>query len=455
MIAQRPGVQKIIANTGWLFVDKFAMLACGFLVGALVARYLGPEQYGIYNYALAFVALFAPLVEVGLRDIIIRDVLRAPEDKDEILGTAFVLQLAGSLLALLLAIGIGQITGPEDSLTRWLVAILATRFAFQALSDTPDYWFQSKVQSKYTVWARNIALVLMAVVRIGLVFSGAPLIAFAWAALCEVLVFTVVLLAFHRLSGQILTTWRVSFPRAKRLLKNSWPLLISAFSITVYMKIGQVMLGNMVDKQTLGLYAAAARLSELWYFIPVAIASSFYPAIISSRENHSGAVYRKRIQLLFDIMAGISYAIVVPLVLLAPILVETLFGSYYAKAGPILRVQAWILLFTPLGIVRSRWLMVEDMVRFSMLVTILGAITSVALNFVLIPRYGAMGVAAAVTLSQVVSTYLSSLLSKRLWSVFIQQSLSLLVPFRIFSVIRSLREILARPPSSLDTRFRQ
>jgi PST family polysaccharide transporter len=440
MLTQRPGVQKIIANTGWLFVDKFVSLVAGLLVGALVARYLGPAQYGIYNYAVAFVALFAPLVEVGLRDIIIRDVLRATEDKDEILGTGFGLQLAGGLLALVLAIGIGQITRPEDSLTRWLIAILAARFAFQALSYSPDYWFQSQVQSKYTVWARNIALVLVAVLKIGLVVSGAPLIAFAWAALCEVLVFTVALLAFHRLSGEILSVWRASFPRAKRLLKNSWPLLVSAFAITVYMKIGQVMLRNMVDEQALGLYAVAARLSELWYFIPVAIASSFYPVIVRSRDNHNGAVYRKRIQLFYDIMAGISYAIVVPLVLLAPILVETLFGSDYSEAGPILRVQAWALLFVSLGVARGRWLMAEDMVRFSMLATILGALTNVALNFVLIPRYGGLGVAWATTISQAVSAYLSSLLSRRLWPVFSQLSLSLLLPFRLSSLKRSLYE---------------
>ncbi len=455
MLTQRPGVQKIIANTGWLFVDKFVGLVCGLLVGAWVARYLGPAQYGIYNYALAVVALFAPLVAVGLRDIIIRDVLRAPEDKDEILGTAFGLQLAGGLLALVLAICIGRITQPENSLTRWLVAILAARFVFQALSGSPDCWFQSQVQSKYTVWARNIALVLIAVFKIGLIVSGAPLIAFAWAALSEVLVFTVALLAFHRLSGQILSAWRVSFPRAKRLLKNSWPLLASAFAIAVYLKIGQIMLRNMVDEQALGLYAAAIRLSELWYFIPVSIASSFYPAIVRSRENHSGADYRKRIQLFYDIMAGISYAIVVLLVLLAPILVETLFGSGYAKAGPMLRVQALALLFVSLGVARSRWLMVEDMVRFSMLATILGALTNVALNFLLIPRYGGLGVAWAMTISQAVSTYLSSILSKRLWPIFRQQSLSLLVPFRIFSLKRSLSEILERPPSSFDARIRQ
>ena len=448
MIAQRPGVQRILSNTGWLFADKFAGIVSGLFVGALVARYLGPERFGIYNYSLAFIALFTPFVAVGLRDIVIRDVLLFPQSKEEILGTATVLQLSGGLLALVLVICFGRITQPEDSLTFWLTTIMAASLMFQVLSDPLDYWFNAQVQSKYTVWSSNIALILIATVKIVLVFIKAPLIAFAWAFLGQAMVFSFTLLAFYRFSGQLLSRWRVSITQAKKLLKNCWPLVISAIAITVYMNIGQVMLKNMVDEQELGIYAAAAKISNLWYFVPAAIASSVYPGIVRSRENSSWEVHGKRIQLFYDIMAGISYVIVVPLVLLAPMVVEFLFGMDYANAGPILRVQAWAFIFVSLGVARSRWLMAEDLVRFNMLVTILGAIANIALNFVLIPRYGALGVAWATTISQAIATYFSSLLSKRLWPVFVQQTLSLLVPFRFFSLKRSLTEILKSPESA-------
>jgi PST family polysaccharide transporter len=448
MITQRPGVQRILSNTGWLFADKFASIVSGLFVGALVARYLGPERYGILNYSIAFVALFTPFVTVGLRDIVIRDVLLFPQYKEEILGTAAVLQLSGGLLVLVLVFCFGSITQPEDSLTFWLTTIMAARFMFQALSDPPDYWFNAQVQSKYTVWARNIALILIAIVKIVLVLTKAPLIAFALALLGEAMVFSFTLLAFYRFSGQLLSTWRISITQAKKLLKNCWPLVISAIAITVYANIGKVMLKNMVSGQELGIYAAAAKISNLWYFIPVAIASSVYPSIVRSKETSSLKVQRKRIQLFFDIMAGISYVIVVPLVLLAPMVVEFLFGIDYSNAGPILRVQAWAFIFVSLGVTRSRWLMAEDLVRFNMLATILGAIANVVLNFVLIPRYGALGVVWATIISQAISTYFSSLLFKRLWPVFIQQTLSLLVPFRFFSLKRSLTEILKTPRSA-------
>jgi len=443
LITQRSSLRKIIANTGWLFADQALAVIAGFLVGAWVARYLGPTQYGIYSYALAVVALFTPLVALGLKDIVIRDIIRVPEDKNEILGTTFSLQLVGGVLSLGLAIGIALITRSGNALTRWLIIILAGQLIFQVFSVTLSYWFNSQVQAKYIVWANNIALLLYSLVRIGLVLAKAPLIAFAWAALGQAFVYAVAVGVFHRISGQTLFTWQVSFTRAKRLFGNSWPLLVSSLAIMVYLKIGQVMLGNMVDEKTLGIYSAAVRLTELWFFIPMAIASSVFPALVRSHEKDGDEVYRKRMQLFYDVMAGIAYMIVIPLALLAPLLVKIVFGPAYAEAAPMLRIQALSLLFVFLGVARSRWLIAEDMVRFNMFVTVLGALTNIAMNFILIPRFGGVGVAWAVVISQAVSTYLSSILSQRLWPVFGQQSLSLLVPLRIFSLKKSINEILA------------
>lgn len=437
----RPGFRKIVANMGWLFVDNLVGVTAGLLVGAWVARYLGPAQYGNYNYALAFVSLLTPLVGLGLKDIVIRDIVRTPDDKDEILGTAFGLQLIGSLLVLGLTISIVQITRHEDILTRWLVAILAGRFVFEALSQTLDYWFQSQVQAKYTVWAKNIGLVIIALVKVGLILSEAPLISFAWAALCQTFIFTVGLAAFHRLSRQALSAWRVRFLRAKRLLRNSWPLIISALAIMVYLRIGQVMLGNMVDEEELGLYSAAIRLSELWYFIPMAISSSVFPAIVHSRENQSDKVYRQRMQAFYDVMAGTAYVIVIPLALFASLLVRTLFGPDYAEAGPILRIHTWSFLFVSLGVARSRWLIAEGLIRFDMIASVLGALINIILNLLLIPRYGGMGTAWAALFSYAASGYVSSGLTIRAWPALKQQSLSLLIPFRLPTFLRSLQEL--------------
>lgn len=444
LIDKRSGFRKIIINTSWLFADQGLTMVVGFLVGAWVARYLGPTQYGTYNYALAIAALFSPLVALGLKDIVIRDIVRKPEDKDELLGATFGLKFVGSLLALGLAIGIGAITQPDDALTRLLIAIMAGQFVFAALNETLDCWFQSQVQAKYTVWAKNIGALIIAIVKIGLILYKAPLIAFAWAALCQVFIFTIVLAAFHRTSQQRLAAWKLSFLRARSLLTNSWPLILSDLAIMIYLRIGQVMLGNMANKEALGLYSAATRLSELWYFIPMAISSSVFPAIIRSRETQSQKNYHGRMQVFYDVMSLTAYAIVIPLVLLGPTLVNILFGVEYAEAGLILRVHAWSFLFVSLGVARSRWLIGENMIRFDMFATILGAIVNIAMNYFLIPRYGGMGTAWAALISYAVSGYVSGMLAIGVRPALKQQSLSLLVPFRLPSFLHSVQELLNR-----------
>ena len=198
----RSALRKIITNTGWLFVDNLLNLVAGFLVGAWVARYLGPAQYGVLNYALAFEVLFVPIAGLGLANIVIREIVRVPEDKNTILGTAFALQFAASLIAFALILGVAYLLQPDDTLTRWLIAIVAGQLVFRAFSNTVDYWFQSQIQSKYAVWSRNIALVLIALIKLVLLLVKAPLIAFAWAVLTQVVFFAVGIAIFYHMCGQ-------------------------------------------------------------------------------------------------------------------------------------------------------------------------------------------------------------------------------------------------------------
>ena len=88
-------LQKTIANTGWLFADSILRMGVGMFVGVWIARYLGPQQFGVLSYAMAFVALFSAVATLGLDSIVIREVLRNPASANEIMGSAFILKLAG------------------------------------------------------------------------------------------------------------------------------------------------------------------------------------------------------------------------------------------------------------------------------------------------------------------------------------------------------------------------
>ena len=94
-----PNLKKIAGNTGWLFADRMIRMGVGVIVWIWIARYLGPDQFGLLNYSIAFVALISPIAVLGLDNLVIRDVVQNPELKEELLGTAYAMRASGGILS--------------------------------------------------------------------------------------------------------------------------------------------------------------------------------------------------------------------------------------------------------------------------------------------------------------------------------------------------------------------
>ena len=416
----------IIANTGWLFADRILRMGVGLFVGVWVARYLGVQQFGVFNYATAFVALFSTLSTLGLDAIVVRSIVREPEKRLQILGTAFWLKLFGGIAALVLAVSSIIVVRHDDQLTISLVAILASVGIFQTF-DTIDIWFQSQVQSKYTVIAKNTAFVITALIKVILISIHAPLIAFAWTALGEVGLGAIGLIISYRVRGYSPWLWPWSSPLAKTLLKESWPLILSGVTIMIYMRIDQIMLGQMIGDKAVGLYSAATRISEVWYFIPMAIASSVSPAIYAAKEV-SESLYYRRIEQFLRLLSWLSIVLAVPMSFLSGTIITVLFGKSYEASASILAIHIWASLFVFMGVGTSSWFIAEGLTQFALRRTIIGAITNVFLNIFLIPAYGGVGAAIATVISQAFASFLSNATHPKTRKIFNLQVKSL-IPF--------------------------
>lgn len=403
-IAHRPNLVKIVDNIGWLFFDKILRMGVGLLVGVWIARYLGPEQFGLLNFATAFIGLFGAIAGLGLQGIVVRDIVRDPETARLTLGTAAVLQLVGGLVAYLLILGTIAYLRPDDVLARTIVAILGATMLIKA-SEMATYWFESQVQSKYTVWVQNGVFLVFAGVKVGLILSHAPLITFVWAMLAEAIVIAVILAVVVAQRGPKLASLRASSERAKTLLKDSWPLILSGLSIMLYMKIDQIMLGQMIGDEAVGIYSAATRISEVWYFIPMAVVASVFPAILEAKIR-SETQYLARLQKLYDFMVLMSLAVAIPMTFLSDTIIWLLFGAAYAEAGTVLAIHIWASVFVFLGVASSRWFLAENQQWLNLQRTVIGAIANIALNLVLIPKYGVTGAAVALVFSQALASWL-------------------------------------------------
>ncbi len=392
-IAGRSYLLKVIDNTGWIFSERILRHAVGFAVGVWIARYVGPHGYGLLNYANAFVLVFAFITTLGIDGIAVRDIIRNPSGRDETVGTLLLLRVVGGLVLMLVVTGAIALVQPSDPRATALIIIIAVGQLLLA-TDSIDCWFQANVASRYTVVARLGAFFAITLVRIVLILARAPLIAFAWANLAESAVLTVAMLVAYRRSGQRLAKLRATVARAKALLSDGWPLLLSAGVLAVSQRLDQVMLGQMAGYAEVGAYAVAVRVIEATYILPTVVAMSIFPAMIKLRAQDP-ARYEVQIQRLYDFLLWLAITIAVPLTLLSSFLVRLLVGNAYAAAAAPLAILSWMPVFMFFGVVRQRWLLAEGALPAALAVEIAGCGLNVLANLMLIPRYGAVGAATA------------------------------------------------------------
>jgi O-antigen/teichoic acid export membrane protein len=328
-----------------------------------------------------------------LDDIVVRNLVRDPTTRDESLGTAFVLKLLGGAASFVAAVAVIFALRPADDLSHGLVAIIGAGAVFQAFNAI-EFWFNSQVQAKYVVIARNVAFLVCAAIKVMLILVAAPLVAFAWIGSFEILVGALAIVLVYQSRGLNLRHWSSSLAMARNLLRDSWPLIFSCIVIMIYLRIDQVMLGEMAGSEAVGVYSVAVRLTEVWFFIPSAVYWSVLPSLVEARQN-SDELFYGRLQKYYNLMALTAYVIAIPVMLLAQWLVLTLFGAPYAEAGLMLAVMIWANLFTFLELARSAFFNVMNWNRIYFVTLALGAALNVVLNLWLIPRYGGLGAAIA------------------------------------------------------------
>ena len=404
-IAHRPNLLKIVDNIGWLFFDKVLRMGVGLLIGVWIARYLGPEQFGLLNFTAALIGLFGALASMGLQGIVVREIVRDPASSEEILGTAAALQLFGGILAYILLLATVAWIRPDDRMTQLVAAILGAMVLLK-VSEVAGLWFESQVQSKYTVMVQNGVFLLFAGIKVMLILNGSSVTSFAWAMLAEGIVVALALtLALNQL-GPSLVSLRVNKVKALELLHAGWPLMLSSIAVMIYMKIDQIMIGQMLSNSAVGVYSAAVRISEIWYFIATAVAASVLPTILQAKKNNP-AQYREHLQRLFDLMTWLAVVLALSITFFSSQLVTVLFGAEYNEASGILIIHVWATVFVFLGVAGGTWFLAENQQVISLQRTAIGALTNVVLNFFLIPLMGVVGAAWATLISYAVAAMLS------------------------------------------------
>jgi O-antigen/teichoic acid export membrane protein len=392
--------EKYFKNTGLLFIGRIGSLLIKMIVSIQVANYLGRGANGIINGSIVYIYFFSAIATLGLDQFIVKELHSYPDQRDKILGTSFWLKVFSGFICIPLIFLTYHIYPAKETPYSY-VLILSFTGIVQAFN-VIDSYFQSQVQSKYIMQVQVAGNLVSAAIKMALIFTHMPILYFVFAYLFDVVLLSTGYFFTYQRKQRNIINWKFDKSLALKLLTFSWPLIISGIMVSLYMKIDQIMLQNMVSVQEAGAYATVASLSEAWNFIPSIIVTSLFPAILNARRDDE-ARYKKRIQHLYDLMVYLSVPAALVITFASP-LIYKLYKPEYAYAAPVLSVHIWSGVFVFLGAASGQYLIAENLNKLSFIRTGFGAIVNIIMNILLIPKMGMMGAAIATLTAYASST---------------------------------------------------
>lgn len=424
--------KNYIDNTGWILFGNLFQMAISFAVSIYVARHLGAETYGILSYSLALVSIISVMGHMGLSGLVVKYLLDYPDQKAITLTTVFYIKLfalcSGYLLLILYSIFF------EELFSHQFYVILIVGFTLLISSfEAPGFWFESEVKSKFVVFTKLISSIATSTMKLILIYIGLDVIAFAWSSVFQALIVATLIMMFF-VKNKDFEIRAVIFDKnlAISLLRKGSLIFLGAIFAVIYIQIDQIMLRWFDGIKSVGIYAIAAQLSQVWYFIPAALVSTFYPKLIMLKKNNV-KLYNKRLQQLIDLLFLLGALAAIIIIFSADYIINTFFGPEYAESSSILKIHILAGVFIFMRAALSKWIIIEDLLIFSLLTQGLGALSNILLNYYLIPLYGGLGAAYATLISYSIASFFALLVNKKTRPIFLMMVKAILIPLRLLN----------------------
>lgn len=380
--------KKLVINVYWAMLGKIVNIICGLFVGILVARYLGPDKWGLMNYVISFVGLFTVLANFGMDNIEIRELSKENIDKEIILGTAFRLKIYLAIITLLI-ITLVVYLFENDILTQVMIIVYSLSIVFSTLNVIRNY-FTSIVLNKYIVKTEIMRNIIGTLIKIVLLFFHAPLFLFIIASAFDFLLIAIGYFYSYKKKVGDIFLWSYDHAVAKYLLKQSFPLVLSGAAVIIYQRIDQVMIGNMLNNESVGYFSTAVKFTELIVFLPLIISQTVTPMLVRAKEKNWDEYNRKGLQFV-SITVWIAIFLAIAVSTLSYPMIALTFGEKYLSAVPVLQIMAFKAVGMGLSSSVGQMIIIEKTHKWAFVRNLLACALCVGLNWLIIPRYGMIG----------------------------------------------------------------
>ena len=387
---------KVIKNASWIISVRVVQAVLNMIISMITARYLGPSNFGIINYAASIVAFAVPIMNLGLPNIMVQQIVMKPDKEGEILGSSMLASFFSAILSIIGVVAFVFIANSGETETI-IVCILYSLSLLAQSFEIIRYWFQAKLLSKYTSLIALFSYVVVSAYKIILLVTGKSVRWFAVSFMIDFIIIAIgSFIYYKKLGGQ---KFKFSGPLLKEMIKKSKYYIISDLMITVFAQTDRIMLNLMIDETATGLYSAATTCAAMTSFVFVAIIDSARPAIFESLKNGKKE-FETNMARLYSIVIYFALAQSVGIAILSKPIIYILYGSEYMGAVAALRLVVWYSTFSYLGSVRNIWMLANGKEKLIWIIDLSGAIANVVLNVLLIPRWGIMGASFASLFTQ-------------------------------------------------------
>lgn len=394
---------KEATNASWLIIGKVFQMILAFLVSIFTARYLGPDNYGIINYATAYVAFFTSLCTLGINSVIVKEFVTNPEDQGIAIGTTLVLRVISSALSSLMIVLIVSIVDRGEQSTISVSFLCSLALIFQVV-DTINYWFQAQYKSKITALATLGAYICTSVYKIILLVLAKDIEWFAFATSIDYICLAIFLFgAYKRYDGPKL---KFSWTKGKSLLLQSYHYILSGMMVAIYGQTDKLMIKQMMDSTSVGYYSLASSINGMWVFVLAAIIDSIVPTIMNYHKSGNVEQFKRKNRQLYAIVIYVSMFVAFCIFCFGKWAIVLIYGEAYAPAANTLKIVAWYTIFSYLGVARNAWIVCENKQKYLKYMYFSAAIINVALNYFFIPIWGSSGAALASLITQVCTSLL-------------------------------------------------
>ena len=403
-------MNKVVKNASWIIAGRIVQALLGLIVSMLTARYLGASNFGLINYASSIVAFVVPVMQLGLNNVYVREIVNYPEEEGKIVGTIYILSFISSLACIVGVISFAFIANSQEPLTIMVCALYSISLIFRA-TELIRYWFQAKYLAKYASIISLVGYVTVSAYKIYLLATQKSIQWFAVSNSVDFLMISALLFVVYlKLGGQKpLFSWSV----AKRMLGASKYYVLSELMVVVFAQTDKVMLKLMINDTVTGYYSAAVACISMTSFVFSAIIDSMRPSILEGKML-SQEKYERRVIYLYSIIIYLSLALSLFETVFAHWIIRILYGTSYDPAVDILRLIVWYSSFGYYGGAKDVWILAEQKQKYLIWLNLSGALGNVLLNTLWIPQFGAMGAAAASLCTQFFANIVMGFIIKEL-----------------------------------------